>query len=183
MNRRKLIGVIAAAVVLVAVAGVAVWRFAFWQPSVQEVNIASSEAMGASVSSSEDGGKVSIDREAYKDSTPQRGDIVAICAPEGDEEDAEVRLIIRRVLATAGQTVQIDSGLLAVDDTYIEEKYLAEGTKTKKAKGSQVTYPYTVPDGYVWVMCDLRDNTDDSRTFGAVPLQNIAGKVKAADED
>ena len=43
--------------------------------------------------------------------------------------------------------------------------------------GSQISYPYTVPEGCVWMMGDNRENSADSRYFGPVPQENIIGVV------
>jgi len=40
-----------------------------------------------------------------------------------------------------------------------------------------ITYPYGVPEGHVFVLGDYRTQTEDSRDFGAIPLENVEGKV------
>ena len=40
-----------------------------------------------------------------------------------------------------------------------------------------VQYPYTVPEGEVFLMGDNRNNSSDSRRFGSVDCRNIMGKV------
>lgn len=39
-----------------------------------------------------------------------------------------------------------------------------------------LTYPYTVPEGSYFIMNDYRENTNDSRKFGAIPVENIEGQ-------
>ena len=39
-----------------------------------------------------------------------------------------------------------------------------------------ITYPYTVPEGSYFIMNDYREDTNDSRKFGAIPIENIIGQ-------
>ena len=65
-----------------------------------------------------------------------------------------------------------DSGELRVNGTlYTGEIPYA----TYPAEG--LTYPYTVPEGYLFLLCDHRTQGRDSRHFGAVPEDSVAGKV------
>ena len=104
--------------------------------------------------------------------TPQRGDIVTFIDVENPN-----RTLIKRVIATAGQMVDVREGYVYVDGKKLDEPY-TQGKKSLKLSGSaQITYPYKVPDDCIWVMGDNRTNSSDSRAFGAVPLSNITGKA------
>ena len=39
-----------------------------------------------------------------------------------------------------------------------------------------MSFPYTVPEGSIWVMGDNRTNSQDSRYFGAVPVSSVTGR-------
>ena len=53
----------------------------------------------------------------------------------------------------------------------------ARERETKAKEESNIEYPYIVETGKVFVMSDYRLNKDDSRMFGAVPIEKIKGKV------
>lgn len=113
---------------------------------------------------------------AYASSEPERGDIVVFFSPE----DGETRLI-KRVVATAGQTVSFDGGRLVVDGVVQSEPF-AEGESEELSSHAStldgpIEFPYTVPDGCVFVMGDNRMNSADSRYFGAVPLSSIEAEA------
>ena len=78
-----------------------------------------------------------------------------------------------RVTATSGDTIEIfESNGYSVNGAIpYETVYYA----TERAENSNITYPYTVKDGEVFIMNDLRDNKNDSRTFGGV--EKLYGKV------
>ncbi|MEY4386032.1 MAG: signal peptidase [Verrucomicrobiota bacterium] len=101
---------------------------------------------------------------------PQWGDIVVIKDPE------DGGLSIKRIVAVAGQTVQLTGGAVMVNGLRLKENYLRPGTKT---------FSYRVYDGekfdcakgQFFVLGDNRGNSADSRVYGPVPRANILGVV------
>ena len=102
------------------------------------------------------------------------GQIVVFANPT---VDAEHDILVKRVIATAGQTVDLVDGRVVVDGQVLDEPY-AQGESwplASQAPGTIVSFPYTVPEGCVWVMGDNRENSADSRYFGAVEQQDLIG--------
>ncbi len=84
--------------------------------------------------------------------------------------------IIKRVIALEGDTVRIDDdGTVFVNGTKIadEHKYLSGGAYLDSAFEE-----YTVPENHVFVLGDNRNNSADSRTFGAISVDTILGELK-----
>ena len=85
--------------------------------------------------------------------------------------------IVKRVIATEGQTVDIDfsTGTVWVDGEQLEEDYINE--KTYLEEGTE--FPLTVPEGSVFVMGDNRNHSSDSRDsrLGTVDCRYIIGKA------
>ena len=98
----------------------------------------------------------------------QRGDVIAFYYNK--------KILIKRVIAVGGDVVSVDVyGNVTVNDQPLEEPYL-----TEKAYGEcNITYPYRVSDGKVFVMGDCRDVSIDSRhtEVGCVAQEQIIGKV------
>ena len=97
------------------------------------------------------------------------GDIVVFKRPPG-EEAAAIKDLIKRVVATEGQTVQAKDGKLFVDGKQVAEPYLARGIIT-----DHLDDPLTVPRGDVFVMGDNRPQSHDSRYFGPIKKSTIIG--------
>ncbi|MDO5032521.1 signal peptidase I [Corynebacterium sp.] len=104
----------------------------------------------------------------------EAGDIVVFDNPDGSSGHD---ILVKRVIATAGQTVDLRGGAVYVDDVRLDEPYTAGRSYPldMQAPGAAVSFPYTVPEGHVWVMGDNRENSADSRYFGAVPCDNLIG--------
>lgn len=116
----------------------------------------------------------------------RRGDIVI--AAKASFENGEP--IVKRVIATEGQTVDIDfeTGVVTVDGADLEEPYIREATHL--AEGT--VFPAAVPEGCVFLMGDNRNDSRDSRepSLGMVDTRNIIGRAvclllpgKTADTD
>lgn len=116
------------------------------------------------------GDRVFSEKVSYAFNDPQRGDIITFTDPSDPD-----RVLIKRVVATEGQTVELINGLVYVDGEPLNEPY-TQG-KPSEDLNSGITYPYTVPEGYVWVMGDNRTNSADSRAFGAIPIDSITGRA------
>lgn len=116
------------------------------------------------------GDRVFSEKVSYAFGDPQRGDIVTFTDPQDPD-----RVLIKRVIATEGQTVSLRDGLVYVDGSPLNEPYTL--ARPSEDLESGITYPYTVPEGYVWVMGDNRTNSADSRAFGAIPVDSITGRA------
>ena len=91
--------------------------------------------------------------------------------------------IIKRVIATEGQTVNIDydTGTVYIDGVAQNEPY-TEGKPSeplKTAANVSISYPYTIPEGYLWVMGDNRTDSADSRYFGPIDSKTVTGRAVA----
>lgn len=121
------------------------------------------------------GDMVFSEKLTYYTRAPQRGDIVTFDDPEVDN-----RTLIKRVIAVGGQTVDLVDGHVVVDGVTLDEPYTLgkqSNPLNRTAAGVEVAYPYTVPEGYVWVMGDNRTSSSDSRYFGAIPVSSITGRA------
>lgn len=114
------------------------------------------------------GDRIFSEKVSYLLNDPQQGDIITFVDPSDPN-----RVLIKRVIATAGQTVDIVDDKLYVDGKLMDEPYV-NGKPTYDLH-SDIRYPYTVPEGYVWVMGDNRTNSADSRAFGPISLDSVTG--------
>ena len=100
------------------------------------------------------------------------GDIVIVAQP-----NVMHKTLIKRVIAVGGDTVDIhfDTGAVYVDGVLLEESYIAEAT----VRSGDMTFPLYVPEGYLFVMGDNRNDSKDSRmrVVGFIDEKYIMGKV------
>ncbi len=104
--------------------------------------------------------------------SPERGDVVIV-----DSYTSYGKPLVKRVIAKGGDTISIDydTGTVTVNGEVLQEDYIAERTYL----GYDVTFPYTVPEGTVFVMGDNRNQSLDSRSsyVGCIDERDILGKV------
>lgn len=110
---------------------------------------------------------------AYYDEV-QQGDIIVSCQPC---EKPVPDVLVKRVIATGGQTVDIDfdNGIVYVDGEALDEPYISEPTRDRESFKGAVT----VPEGYVFVMGDNRNGSTDSRDdrVGFIREEYLLGKA------
>ena len=106
---------------------------------------------------------------------PKQGDIVVL--NKTTVEHLGGVAIVKRVIATGGQTVDIDftAGAVYVDGQLLEEDYIRQPTYLEEG----LEFPVTVPEGCVFVMGDNRNDSDDSRDpeLGPVDTRQILGRA------
>lgn len=109
---------------------------------------------------------------------PQNGDIVVTCQPNESLIYSELPdVLVKRIIATGGQTIDIDfeKGIVKVDDVVLDEPYI----NNKTTNNYDFVGPVTVPEGYVFVMGDNRQGSIDSRCsdIGFIREEYILGKA------
>ena len=121
------------------------------------------------------GDMVFSEKVSYYMRSPERGDIVTFADPQ-----VAGRTLIKRVIATEGQTVDLVDGKVVVSGIELDEPYTS-GRESypleRTVPEADISYPYTVPAGSVWVMGDNRTASQDSRYFGAIPISSITGRA------
>ena len=104
---------------------------------------------------------------------PQQGDIIVASKDSFDDG----KPIVKRVIATEGQFVDIDfeTGTVYVDGVALDEAY----TYTKTTLDEGVSFPLRVETGHVFVLGDNRNSSKDSRSpeIGQVDHREILGKA------
>lgn len=158
-NAFELVSIIAAAVVAVAIA------FVFFFRTVGVVGSSMYPTL-------ENNDRIILSAFTY---SPENGDIVVTCQPS--ESSAIEDVLVKRVIATEGQTVDIDfdAGIVYVDGVALDEPYINEPTRDRE----DFYAPVTVPEGYVFVMGDNRNRSTDSRDnrVGLIREEYILGEA------
>ena len=103
-------------------------------------------------------------------SNPQRFDVV-ICRYPGRGDTN----FVKRVVGLPGDTVEIRDGYLYINGEKQDEPYISDEYRN----GWLNTFgPYTVPEGEYFVLGDHRNNSNDSRSQGAISRDMIVGHAR-----
>jgi signal peptidase I len=106
-----------------------------------------------------------VEKVSYRLHGPRRGDVVVLNIPNRGPE-----LLIKRVIALPGETVEIREGGVYINGRQLDEPYLSGETRGSYG-------PLVVSPGHVFVMGDNRGASNDSRAFGPVPMEQIVGRA------
>lgn len=115
------------------------------------------------------GDVVLVDRRPLEVDDLERGDLVTFRPPTGPDAS---RTALKRVVALPGDTVATIDAVLHVNDEAVVEPYVDfrdwEGIFSARVE---------VPADAVYVLGDHRGDSVDSREFGAVPVEDLGGRV------
>lgn len=114
------------------------------------------------------GDKAITDAFFYKAGGIDRFDIVIV---EHKRYDSK---LVKRVIGLPGETIEYRDSVLYVNGKEVKEKFLPEGTITETIYGNDIKV--TLGKGEYYVLGDNRENSSDSRTFGAIKKSQIKGK-------
>jgi len=81
---------------------------------------------------------------------------------------------VRRVIATAGDVVDIKEERLYINGALQQEQGITQ--KTERYRDG-ADFPLTVPEGHVFVLADSRVGATDSRIYGSVKIEDTMGKI------
>lgn len=134
--------------------------------------------------------RVVVSKLSYRFGDVDRGHVVVFDDPSGiDRNESVLRAIVRnlgeatglstprsefikRVVAVAGEVVEVRAGRAIVDGLPLDEPYARI-----LGDGGPDHGPATVPPGHVFVLGDNRDFSRDSRSFGPIPTDEIVGRA------
>lgn len=143
--------------VLCVVAAISILLTTLWMPVLQ--------IYGSSMSPTLEPGDLVL---SVKNEKLETGDVVAFY--QGN------KLLIKRVIATSGQWVDIDNdGVVTVDGQALDESYIKE----LSLGNCDIELPHQVKEAHYFIMGDNRDTSLDSRanTIGDIAEEQIEGKV------
>jgi len=167
--RRPAVPIGARRAVLVALGGAATCAagqiVGFWITTfVFQIVYAPGQSMWPALSLND---QVVVNKMAYVESRPGRGDVVLLRYPLDP-----AKTFIERVIADEGDSVRIEGGRVSVNNVPRADKEVAPDARSFDDWGPQV-----VPQGYCFVMGDRRNNSSDSRHWGFVPRRYVLGRV------
>ena len=109
------------------------------------------------------------DSVRYAIHPPERGEVIVFEFPDRNPSNSK-KDFVKRVIGLPGETIEVKDGVPFVDGVVLEEPYL---TTKDHSNGRKVE----LGAGEYYVMGDNRAHSNDSRSWGAVPEENLRGKV------
>ncbi|MDF2630518.1 MAG: signal peptidase [Symbiobacteriaceae bacterium] len=111
--------------------------------------------------------RVFVNKLVYRFRAPKPGEIIVLQDPARPQRE-----LIKRVIAVAGETIEIRKGIVYVDGKPLKEPFINTAIKSTVDMDAQ-----PVPENHVFVMGDNRGMSFDSRSIGPIEVSKIDGKA------
>ena len=113
-----------------------------------------------------------VSRVHYLLGQPQRGDILVFNSLKPSELKRGV-MLIKRVIGTPGDTVELRDQKIHINGEALDEPYIKDENCRRRCQDNS----WRLAENEYFMMGDNRNNSNDSRSFGPVPLPKIVGRV------
>jgi len=113
-----------------------------------------------------------VSRVHYLLGQPERGDILVFNSLR-DSELARGVMLIKRVIGLPGETVELRDQLMHINGAALDETYIKDEACRRRCNDQT----WELAANEYFMMGDNRNNSNDSRSFGPVPLSKIVGRV------
>ncbi|HEY9675317.1 MAG TPA: signal peptidase I [Waterburya sp.] len=116
------------------------------------------------------GDRLVVEKVSYHFRPPAIGEIVVFDPPQQLQIQGydKNQAFIKRVVGTPGQIIQVQNGKVYRNNVPVQEDYIAEPPNYQ-------TEAVRVPENYLFVMGDNRNNSNDSHVWGFLPKENVIG--------
>ena len=112
----------------------------------------------------QDGEYVLVSKVTYRLGQPQHGDIIVFKYPGQPPQD-----LIKRIIGLPGDSVQVNGSNVYVNGQPLAEPYIAAAPMYQGQ--------WQVPEGFLFVLGDNRNDSSDSHSWGLLPRENVIGKA------
>ena len=122
--------------------------------------------------------KVFVNKMSYTFSDIERGDVLVFDAPDDIKTD-KIKDLIKRVVGLPGETIEgrCKNGQdVCIVDIYIDGKKLEEPYLKSDIYYEHFT-AITIPANSIFMMGDNRDDSEDGRVFGPIPISSVVGRA------
>jgi signal peptidase I len=112
----------------------------------------------------QNGEYVLVSKLSYKIGEPQHGDIIVFKYPGEPPQD-----LIKRIIGLPGDSIQVAGSAVYVNGQALSEPYI---NAAPMYQGQ-----WDVPEGFLFVLGDNRNDSSDSHSWGLLPIENVIGKA------